>query len=144
MKVFSRQGNLNRHQKTSHNVLVEEFINCDVCNCAVSSRQMHRHKRTSLHKANALVAVTLNVKRISSLFQNRIETYRFENENENDLDVKKFFQGVHNQLCLFMLQMLELQINIKFNFELVCQYVKINNNGKEKIIIIISLLVFLI
>lgn len=125
-KVFSKNQNLVRHIKNKHsNTSINHDIYCDACNIYIKHENYTHHLRTNSHKNCASKEISDNIKCVSSIFKNRISTYILKNPDKNNLNVGKMFTTISAKIYKLLEDALTKHINIKFNFELFCNYVLI-------------------
>lgn len=125
---FKHNISLRRHLRCKHNInntIVNNTRYCDLCDVHVINSKWSSHLRTNLHKQLSAVYINDNLKCIRSAFKNRIEAYIIKNPNKDCLNVSTFFQLINRQVCELLIHALQKHINIKFNFELFCNYVLI-------------------
>ena len=90
-KNFRSPVKLLLHQQSAHNVKVDWVPNkwCNCCQEEVPANTWSYHLRTNAHKRNSAEPVQNLVKTVKSIFNERIETSVFENENDTVLHCKK-------------------------------------------------------
>nr|XP_032289060.1 uncharacterized protein LOC116649904 [Drosophila virilis] len=128
---FQHNTSLRRHLRCKHNInntTVDNTRYCDLCDVYVATVKWSHHLRTNLHKQLSSVHINDNLRCIRSAFKNRIEAYVIENPNKYCLNITTFFQLINKQVYELLRDALQKHINIKFNFELYCNYVLIKES----------------
>lgn len=94
---------------------------CDCCNVTLTTAQMHSHKRSLQHKANACVPSMDGVSIIQSAFKYRIISYRVHSEH-NHLDYVMFFNEIKHKILNLLEEALQIHTAIKVNLEVFAKY----------------------
>lgn len=128
----------NRKDYSKHTHLIEhanENIHCDACKHDVSKKMWIYHIRTNAHKENCLKSLEnkKNIKCFDSCFRNRINTYRFENEDKETLSPEVFCNNILNDVLDNIKENLQKHDSIKFNFELYCKYILMKDDKECEI-----------
>ena len=139
-KNFKSSDKLLVHQLSVHNVKVDWIPEkwCECCQEEVAATAWSYHLRTNAHKKNSAQPVNNLVKTVKSIFNERIETLMFENENDTVLDINTFFTTIKNTLILSLADLLAKHLAIKVNCELFCEFMKRNDTEDEILISIKS------
>lgn len=108
-------------EKTQDEVIKNSF--CEDCNIEVAIKLKHLHNRTNEHIVNATKNLSENINILETSFNNRIATYEYLNL-KNNLFPEKFLDEVKQPLLKLLEIKLAEHIAIKFNIELIAEYVK--------------------
>lgn len=117
----------------------EEIIHCKECKEDVVRKLWIYHQRTNKHKDNCLKIVDEinNIKCLDACFNNRITTFRFKNNNMDNLNPELFFNNIKDNVACVLKDHLQKHTSLKFNFELLCEYMKMKDDEEPIITIIL-------
>ena len=76
------------------------------------------------------------------MFNNRIITYSIENNNETNLIPENFLSGIKFKAVKLLSNMIQKNINIKFNLEIFCEYMLVKEEENCAIVLNIEYLTF--
>lgn len=124
MKFMDRTQFLKHQHLTDHTRKIEKTtIYCVICNKHVQKTIWPYHLRTNIHKENCAEHLSNDIKCVRSVFNNRIETYIFENKVKDDLIPEKFLTSITDRVIEMFKNVIQKHTSIKFNCELHCKYI---------------------
>lgn len=137
-KVFARRDRLLYHLQKQHVVETKlpaepeaSKMFCVACKKEILISNWHHHLRTNIHKKNSTEPLNEHLKIVKSVFQERIETYVYENKNEEILDPLQFFDVSKEHILSALEDLLKKHSSFKFNIELFGEYMKITNDEND-------------
>lgn len=123
-KSFSKKKSLDTHLK-KHFGEYKRF--CDKCNLHIDGSEYGYHLRTNKHRNNCeAIVVDENLTKTIQDFDEKVEKYTFHNSREELLFPEEFFKHAECTVLKLLCNSLFKHVTFKFNFELVCDYVKMS------------------
>uniref|UniRef100_A0A1A9VNL0 C2H2-type domain-containing protein n=1 Tax=Glossina austeni TaxID=7395 RepID=A0A1A9VNL0_GLOAU len=131
---FSSLKDFVKHQHSAnHNRRKEEKdVYCDKCEIFVMKEMWPYHLRTNSHKDNYNKWMDMSVTCVESTFHNRIETYKWENRNKENLILEDFLATIENNIIRTLRNTTQKHMNIKFNCTLCCKYSLMKEGCEEE------------
>jgi len=126
-KVFKEKRSLVSHKFREHgcNCLLSRERKCETCNETVSTRFWSSHQRKHSHIQQSLTAYDNVFYKASSMFKDRVETYILKNDT-NILLPQEFLIKYKGNIIGLLQQMVAKHTAIKFNIEIVGEYMKLS------------------
>lgn len=140
-QLFSSVTKLRQHDKTHAGTSSKLTKNrnkkdsaskkfCDKCNMYLNKSQYAYHLRTNKHKANCdAIVVDENLTLTINDFNEKLERYTLNNSREELLFPEEFFKDAECTVVKLLNSSLIKHITFKFNFEIICDYVKMNEDN---------------
>lgn len=124
-KLFMTANGLKRHEKIHAS---SSTTHCKECDEHVKTSDFGYHLRTNKHRTNSGIPSTISdkLKVSNSDFRERIEIYTLTNEKEGILFPQEFFNDVADIIINLLKECLAKHIVYKFNMELMCDYIKMD------------------
>lgn len=113
----------------------EANVFCEDCNIVMPSKTWFSHCKTTTHKDNTSRAINGQIKQIKSHFKNRVATYTYK-KNVSTINLDDFMKDENKNIIKLLMSSLATHNTIKFNMELVSEYIKLSD--KELVLAIIN------
>uniref|UniRef100_A0A1A9VPF5 DDE_Tnp_1_7 domain-containing protein n=1 Tax=Glossina austeni TaxID=7395 RepID=A0A1A9VPF5_GLOAU len=116
-KGFQKKNDFVKHQHSVNHIRkqTEKDVYCDECEIRVKKETWPYHLRINFHKENWNKWMDMSVTCVESTFQNRIETYKWENRNKENLIPEDFLTSIENNVIRTLRNTVQKHRNIKFN-----------------------------